>query len=263
MLVHGGPTFLDMDRWAPDVQAYADQGFLVAMVNYRGSIGYGREWRDTLIGNIGFPEVEDVLAGHDDLARRGLSDPARSVIAGWSWGGYITLLMHGTHPERFVAGVAGVPVGDYVASYEDMSPLLQAYDRALLGGTPYDVPDLMRERSPINYADRVEAPILFLAGNHDSRCPIRQVMNYVDRLAARDHPYELYVYDTGHSSFDIAERIRQRALVLDFLARTVPGVEPLPGVREAAAEIRDGAGYSRGRGIDGVEHAATAAAAAG
>jgi dipeptidyl aminopeptidase/acylaminoacyl peptidase len=214
------------------------------MVNYRGSIGYGREWRDTIIGNIGFPEVEDVLAGHDDLIRRGLSDAGRSVIAGWSWGGYVTLLMHGTHPDRFLAGVAGVPVGDYVASYEDMSPLLQAYDRALLGGTPAEVPDLMRERSPINYADRVTAPILFLAGNHDSRCPIRQVMNYVDRLRARDHPHELYIYDTGHSSFDIAERIRQRALVLDFLARTVPGVEALPRVGTVAAEVRGGEGYS-------------------
>jgi dipeptidyl aminopeptidase/acylaminoacyl peptidase len=244
MLVHGGPTWVDMDRWAPDVQAYADAGFLVAMVNYRGSIGYGREWRDTLIGNIGFPEVEDVLAGHDDLVRRGLSDPARSVIAGWSWGGYITLLMHGTHPDRFVAGIAGVPVGDYAAGYEDMSPLLQAYDRALLGGAPADVPDLMRERSPIGYVDNVRAPLLVLAGNHDSRCPIRQVLIYTDRLKARGHPHEQYIYDTGHSSFDIAERIRQRGLVLDFLARTVPGIERPPRVAEVAAEVRGDLGYS-------------------
>ena len=244
VLVHGGPTWVDMDRWAPDVQAYVDAGFLVAMVNYRGSIGYGREWRDALIGNIGFPEIEDVLAGHDDLVRRGLSDPTRSVIAGWSWGGYITLLMHGTHPERFMAGIAGVPVGDYAAGYEDMSPLLQAYDRALLGGTPAEVPELMRERSPINYVDDVTAPILFLAGNHDSRCPIRQVLNYTDRLKARSHPHEQYIYDTGHSSFDIAERIRQRGIVLDFLARTVPGIEPLPRVREVAAQVREDPGYS-------------------
>jgi dipeptidyl aminopeptidase/acylaminoacyl peptidase len=244
MLVHGGPTWVDMDRWAPDVQAYADAGFLVAMVNYRGSLGYGQEWRDTLIGNIGFPETEDVIAGHDDLVRRGLADPARSVIAGWSWGGYITLLMQGLHPERFVTGIAGVPVGDYAAQYPDLSPTLQAYDRALLGGTPAEVPDLMRERSPISYVDRVRAPILVLAGSNDSRCPIRQVMLYVDRLRARGHPHELYVYETGHSSFDLDERVRQRALVLDFLAERVPRIAPLPRVREIAAEVRGGAGYS-------------------
>ena len=244
MLVHGGPTWVDMDRWAPDVQAYADAGFLVAMVNYRGSLGYGQEWRDAILGNIGFPETADIVAGHDDLVGHGLADPARSVIAGWSWGGYLTLLMHGVHPERFVAGIAGVPVGDYAAGYEDLSPTLQAYDRALLGGTPDEVPELMRERSPISYVDRVQAPILFLAGSNDSRCPIRQVMLYVDRMRARAHPHELYVYETGHSSFDLDERVRQRALVLDFLAEHVPGTEPLPRVAEIAADVRGGAGYS-------------------
>ncbi len=244
MLVHGGPTWLDLDRWAPDVQAYADAGFMVAMVNYRGSIGYGQAWRDSIIGNIGFPETEDIVAGHDDLIRREIVDPARSVLAGWSWGGYLTLLGHGLHPDRFVAGIAGVPVGDYAAGYEDLSPTLQAYDRALLGGTPAELPELMRERSPISYVDRVRAPILFLAGSNDSRCPIRQVMLYVDRLRGRGHPHELYVYETGHSSFDLDERVRQRALVLDFLARHVPGIEPLPAVRDIAAAVMAGAGYS-------------------
>ncbi|HET7725818.1 MAG TPA: prolyl oligopeptidase family serine peptidase [Candidatus Limnocylindrales bacterium] len=231
-LVHGGPTWLDLDRWFPDLQAYVDAGFQVALVNYRGSIGFGREWRDWLIGNIGWPEVEDVLAGYDDLLHAGLLDPARSVIAGWSWGGYITLLMHGMHPERFVAGVAGVPVGDYAAGYEDLSPTLQAYDRALLGGTPDQVPQLMAERSPISYVDRVQAPILFLAGERDTRCPLRQVMLYVDRLRARNHPHELYLFPTGHAPYQIDEKVRQTAVVLDFLARMVPGIRRLPGVDE-------------------------------
>ena len=222
--VHGGPTSIDLDRWAPDLQAYVDAGFQVVLVNYRGSIGFGAAWRDTLIGNIGWPEVEDVLAGVDDLLASGLADPARLAIAGWSWGGYITLLMHGMHPDRFIAGVAGVPVGDYALGYEDLSPLLQAYDRALLGGPPAEVPELMAERSPISYVDNVKAPILFLAGEADSRCPIRQVMAYVDRLKARDHPHELYLFPTGHAPFQIDERIQQTGIVLDFLARHVPGI---------------------------------------
>jgi hypothetical protein len=69
-------------------------------------------------------------------------------------------------------------------------------------------------------------------------------MIYVDRLRAREHPHELYIYDTGHSSFDIAERVRQRGIVLDFLARTVTGIEPLPRVEEVAAEVRAGPGYT-------------------
>ena len=222
--IHGGPTSVDLDRWAPDLQAYVDAGFQVALVNYRGSIGFGAAWRDTLIGNIGWPEVEDILAGVDDLVASGLADPTRLAIAGWSWGGYLTLLMHGMHPDRFIAGVAGVPVGDYALGYEDLSPLLQAYDRALLGGTPAEVPELMTERSPISYVDNVKAPILFLAGEADSRCPIRQVLAYTDRLAARNHPHELYLFPTGHAPFQIDERINQTGIVLEFLARHVPGI---------------------------------------
>jgi dipeptidyl aminopeptidase/acylaminoacyl peptidase len=232
MFIHGGPTSVDLDRWAPEVQAYVDAGFQVAMVNYRGSIGFGAAWRDTLIRNIGWPEVEDIVAGLDDLIAHGWTDPRRAVIAGWSWGGYLTLLMHGMHPERFCAGVAGVPVGDYEAAYDDESPLLQAYDRALFGGPPSDVPDLVRERSPLTYVDRVTAPLLVLAGEHDSRCPIRQVLNYTNRLAARGHDHELYLFPTGHAPFQIDERIRQTGVVLDFLARRVPGVRRLPGIAD-------------------------------
>ncbi|NJD27342.1 MAG: S9 family peptidase [Chloroflexi bacterium] len=228
-LIHGGPTSIDLDRWTPEAQAYVDAGFQVVMLNYRGSIGFGAAWRDELIGNIGWPEVEDILAGLDDLVGTGLTDPARAVIAGWSWGGYLTLLMHGMHPDRFVAGVAGVPVGDYAAGYEDLSPLLQAYDRALLGGAPSEVPELMAERSPISYVDRVSAPLLILAGENDSRCPIRQVLIYTDRLKERGHPHEVYLFSTGHSSFEIDERTRQVGVILDFLARTGPGVRRLPG----------------------------------
>ena len=221
MHVHGGPTWLDLDRWSPEVQAFVDAGYAVALVNYRGSVGYGREWRDALIGDIGGPELEDVLAGLDNLVGGGIADPSRLVVAGWSWGGYVTLMMLGTHPGRFKAGVAGVPVADYVASYDDMSPILQAYDRALLGGTPLEVPGLMRERSPIEHVDAVTEPLLILAGRNDSRCPIRQVMNYVDRLEARAHPFELYLYDTGHASFVVDEEVRQMGVILDFLVRTV------------------------------------------
>ena len=193
-------------------------------------------------------------AGHDDLVARGIADPARSVVAGWSWGGYITLLVHGMHPDRFVAGVAGVPVADYPAAYRDESPLLQAYDRALLGGSPDDVPQLMKERSPLEYVDRVRAPLLLLAGEHDSRCPLPQILNYVERLKDRDHPHELYLFGTGHSSFDIDERIRQLGVVLDYLSKTVPGVTRLAGVR---GDADAGNGASAGATVGQAAGAAT------
>jgi dipeptidyl aminopeptidase/acylaminoacyl peptidase len=222
MRVHGGPTSFDADAWQPEVQAYVDAGFAVGMVNYRGSAGYGREWRDVIIGDIGRPELEDVNAGLADLIARGIADPKRAVVLGWSWGGYTTVMELGKHPELWACGIAGIPVGDYEAGYEELSPLLQAYDRALLGGAPADVPELMRDRNPIHFADDVRAPVLFIIGENDSRCPFRQAMLYVDRLKARGHPHEVYTFSTGHGSFDVHEEVRQQRVILDFLDRHVP-----------------------------------------
>ena len=220
--VHGGPNWLYCDTWLPDVQMLVDHGFAVAMVNYRGSTGYGRDWRDRIIGDIGFPEVEDVVAGLDDLVARRVADPERVVVAGRSWGGYLTLLAAGLHPDRFMAGVAGVPVGDYADSYDDSAPSLQAYDRSLLGGTVHQVPELVAQRSPITYVDRVKIPILFLIGEHDSRCPPHQAMNYVQALRDHGGEAELYLYPTGHSPYVVEEEVREWRAVLDFLRRHVP-----------------------------------------
>jgi dipeptidyl aminopeptidase/acylaminoacyl peptidase len=86
------------------------------------------------------------------------------------------------------------------------------------------------ERNPITYVDAVAAPLLILAGENDSRCPIRQVWNYVARLRERGVEPRVYTYATGHSSFDVDERVRQTAIVLDFLAASVPGSTRLDGL---------------------------------
>jgi dipeptidyl aminopeptidase/acylaminoacyl peptidase len=99
-------------------------------------------------------------------------------------------------------------------------------DRGLFGGDPGAIPDAYRERSPITYVDRVKAPLLILAGENDSRCPIRQIDNYVAALRARGADVEVYRYGTGHSSFLVDERVRQMRAKLGFVLRHVPGVGP-------------------------------------
>ncbi len=224
--VHGGPNWLYLDTWWPEVQMLVDAGYAVAMVNYRGSIGFGRRFRDHIIRNMGFPEVEDVVDGLDDLIARGIADPGRVVIGGRSWGGYVALLALGTDPERFAAGVAGVPVADYLGSYDESAPSLQAYDRSLVGGIVHDVPEFVAERSPITYVDRVRAPVLVLVGEHDSRCVPSQIYSYVDALRAAGGHVQVYSYDEGHSTFIQEEDVREFRTVLEFLERTVPPAEP-------------------------------------
>jgi dipeptidyl aminopeptidase/acylaminoacyl peptidase len=217
MLVHGGPHWQWFDGWRPEVPAWVDHGFAVALVNYRGSTGYGARWRDALTGSPGFTELEDLVAGVDDLVSAGIADPERVVLAGRSWGGYLTLLGLGRHPDRWAVGDAVVPVADYVAAFEDEAPGLKALDKMLFGGTPDDRPDLYRERSPITYIDDVHAPVLLIAGDNDSRCPIRQILNYVDALERVGTPHRFHRYDAGHGSLVIDERVEHMHLELEFV----------------------------------------------
>jgi len=224
LYVHGGPHWLYEDRYMPEVQTFVDAGFVVAMPNYRGSTGYGRAWRDALTGRPGFADVDDVTAGYRDLVQRGIGDAARSVVAGWSWGGYITLMQLGRNPALWRCGVAAVPVGDYVRAYAEEAPALQAMDRALFGGAPQEVPERYAGASPITYAGRVEAPVLFVIGENDSRCPLGQALAYVDELASLDKPHQVYRFATGHGSLDTDEDVRQHRVILDFLHANVPGL---------------------------------------
>jgi dipeptidyl aminopeptidase/acylaminoacyl peptidase len=216
-LLHGGPHAADEDRFSADRALWLDAGFAVVHVNYRGSTGYGSVWRDAIEGRPGLCELEDVAAVHDWAISSGFADPARCVVEGWSWGGYLALLALGTQPQRWAAGVAGVPVGDFVAAYADEMEPLRAFDRALFGGPPEELPALYQRSSPISYAAEVQAPVLILAGENDPRCPIRQIDNYLAKLAELGKPYRCYRYDAGHGSLVVAENLRHAAVEVAFV----------------------------------------------
>lgn len=217
--VHGGPEYHNTDAFDPRRQAFVDQGFAVLLVNYRGSTGYGTAFRQSLQGNIGFPESEDIVAGLDHLIASGVTDPDRVAIEGWSWGGYLATLNAGRHPDRWKAVIAGIPVGDYVAAHYECAPALRAWDLATLGGSPMDLPDLYAERNPMTYVGDVRAPVLMIAGDHDSRCPLGQVMVYAHALRARGREVEVHLYPGGHHANDVDEQIAHVELMLDFLRR--------------------------------------------
>jgi dienelactone hydrolase len=233
MHVHGGPEWADPDAYDPWTATLVDHGVAVATVNYRGSIGFGKAWRTSLYhGNIGFPEVADVVSGLGHLVDIGIADPARCAIEGWSWGGYVTALAIGLHPSVFAAAIAGIPVCDSVMTHEDCSPSQQAYDIAIMGGSPSEVPERYAERSPSTYLDSVRTPVLIIAGEHDSACPIRQVRWYAQQLEDRQQEVQLHVYDAGHHANSVDEQVAHAELMVDFLTRQ--GVIDQP---EAIAEI--------------------------
>ena len=219
--VHGGPEWHARDAFDPETHALVDAGFAVALVNYRGSTGYGIAFRRTLIGNPWFPETEDILAGLDALVAAGIADPDRVALGGWSWGGCLACLNEGLHPDRWRAVFAGIPAGDTVAAHYASMPEIQAYDVALYGGTPAEVPEMYAERNPMIYVDRATAPVLVIAGEHDPRCPIEGITPWVDALRERGVPVDVHLYAAGHHANDVEEQVRQMQLILDFFGRHV------------------------------------------
>lgn len=221
--IHGGPEYHHTDAWDPHTQAFVDHGFAVVLVNYRGSTGYGRAHREAIRGNIGFPESEDVVAALDHVIASGIAEPNHVFLEGWSWGGYLANLLAGTHPDRWRAVVAGIPAGDYVAAHYESAPSLRAWDLAVMGGSPMDLPALYHERNPMTYVENVMAPTLIIAGEHDSRCPLGQVMVHAHALKRLGKEVDVHLYRGGHHANDVNERIRHVELTMDFFSRHLAG----------------------------------------
>lgn len=218
-VVHGGPEWHDEDGFRRDLAAFVDAGYAAVTVNYRGSTGYGSQWRDANTDDIGFVELADIARVREHLVATGVIDPTQVALTGGSWGGFLTLLGLGTQPDLWSCGIAAVPVADYVAAYEDEMEGLKAYDRAMFGGSPADVPEAYVRASPLTYIEKVLAPVLVLAGVNDPRCPLRQIENYLSALESLNKQHEVYRFDAGHGSHVTAERINHMRAELDFLAR--------------------------------------------
>ncbi|MFC7590882.1 alpha/beta hydrolase family protein [Nonomuraea antimicrobica] len=220
-LLHGGPAAHDRDAFSPEVAAWVDAGFAVVRVNYRGSTGYGSAWRNALHDEVGHIELADVAAVRQWVIDQGMVDPVRTVLAGAAWGGYLTLLGLGTQPGLWACGIAAVPIACHRTSYEDEAESLRAYHRALLGGSPDEQPDRYAASSPITYVDQIKSPVLILAGENDTRSPLRQIEKYVAMLAEHGREHEVYTYDAVSGPLVVSERITQTALQLDFARKHV------------------------------------------
>jgi dipeptidyl aminopeptidase/acylaminoacyl peptidase len=217
--IHGGPEWHERDRFDPEVQAFVDNGYAVASINYRGSTGYGIPFREALIGRACLTESEDILACLDALTAEGTTDPAHVYWSGWSWGGCLACFHAGAHPDRFRAIFAGIPAGDFVAAHWASAPELRAWDEAIYGGNPDEVPEAFQRSDPMTYVAAVRTPVIIVAGEHDPRCPIEGVTPWVDAVRAHGGEVEVHTYGAGHHANGMDERVQHMRWVLDFFAR--------------------------------------------
>lgn len=216
--VHGGPTAHVPPILQLSVQFFTTRGIAVVDVNYGGSTGYGREYRDRLRGQWGVVDVEDSAAAVRYLGERGDIDPARVEITGGSAGGYTTLLALAVRDE-FAAGTSQFGVADLVTFHEDTHKFESHYDEYLVGPWPAAI-DAYRERSPISHADSISRPLLLLQGLDDKVVPPAQSEVIVDALKQRGIPHAYIAFaGEGHGFRKAENQKRALAAHASFLAQ--------------------------------------------
>ena len=219
--MHGGPTahVTDMNMWP--WQSLVAEGYLFFTMNFRGSTGYGRAFQEAINGHPGDLELEDMAAARDYLVARGLADPDRVMLYGGSYGGFLTLMGLTRQPALWRAGFALVPICNFETLYEDANQRLRGWARMLLGGTPEERPGRYLAHSPIAQVERLRAPVYLIAHRSDTRCPIRQVEQFLARLEELGKPYQAEVLEGGHSITNVRQLVYYHERLLEFAAKTL------------------------------------------
>lgn len=207
VLIHGGPTGSARPALSMAVQFWTSRGWTVAEVNYRGSTGYGRRYRNLLCEAWGVVDVDDCIAVARWLADNGRADPDRMVIRGGSAGGF-TALSALVRSDVFAGGAVRYPVVDLAALDADSHRFESGYNDWLVG-PPQDKPERYAQRSPVHHLDAITAPLLVLCGSDDPVVPPSQADAVVASLTRRQIPVVHKVFDGEGHGFRRADTLRR------------------------------------------------------
>ena len=235
VISHGGPTSDSSPMLDLGVQYFTSRGFGVVDVNYGGSTGYGRVYRQRLNGNWGVVDLHDCINAATYLVDRGDADGDRLLIRGGSAGGYTTMCAL-TFTDAFAAGTSYFGISDLVPfATNDTHKFECRYEFTLIGPWP-DAEDTYRARSPINFADMLSTPMLVLQGADDHVVPPSQAEVIVEALARKGIPHAYLLYEgEGHGFRKAATIISARDAELSFYSQIL-GFEPAGDVPTLAIE---------------------------
>jgi len=222
VLPHGGPEMLDSDIWDQLTIMMLDKGFYVMKPNYRGSTGFGGRFLHLHDGDLGGGDYLDTVYAGKYLTNRGFVDKDRLCYWGASYSGFTCMLALTKHPEMWAAGVSIVGFFDWITEHEAERGYLKKYDESKMGDFRKR-PEFFRERSPINFLDRLRAPLLMTASSKDVRCPPTEARAVVKRLKELGNEPEYHEYpDEGHWPRKRKNLIDLYTRSAEFLDRHVP-----------------------------------------
>ena len=201
VLIHGGPTSHGEDRFNAQIQYLVSRGFDVLVPNYRGSTGFGLAFQESIKEDgWGGREQEDIRCGIEALFQAGVASPGRVGVTGTSYGGYSAWWAITHYPPEIVAAAAPIcGMTDLVVDYQATRPDLRPYSEEMMGGPPEELPDLYRERSPINFVRNIRGKLLIVQGLRDPNVTADNVSVVTKALEELGIPYELLTFeDEGH-----------------------------------------------------------------
>ncbi len=214
--IHGGPMWYDTPQFEFDTHYWAGRGYLVLMVNYRGSISYGERFCQVIQGDWGPREHDDVMSGVDYLISRGWTDAHQLFCTGFSQGGIMTNWAVG-HTNRFRAAVSEHGMWDYISAFGTDDCHLWWQDDL---GVPWQNAEAYMRISPMSGLANIHTPLLITAGEHDWRCPLDQAEALYVALKKRGVPTELVIYPGEHHAVTRPSRAIDRLERIDrWLAR--------------------------------------------
>jgi dipeptidyl aminopeptidase/acylaminoacyl peptidase len=220
--VHGGPQAQTVNTFSRFIQYVVNQGYIVIAPNYRGSTGYGKEFQQANLFDMGGGDLQDVLAAAEWIKQTGYVDPKKLILMGASYGGYMTMMGVTKASEMWAAGVPIVPFVNWFTEIQNEDPTLQQMDMATMGD-PMKNKALLEDRSPINFVDQIKAPLYLLAGGNDPRCPKSESQQVVDAIKKRGGVVEYKVYENeGHGFSKVENQIDAFQRIADFLKAHVP-----------------------------------------
>lgn len=214
---HGGPEYQEMHNFSRYIQVMVNAGYIVIAPNFRGSTGYGKTFQKLIYRDWGGNEFKDVLGSAEYLKKSGYVDPGKIAVVGGSFGGFMCLTCITKAPELWKCAVDIFGPSDLFTFINSVPEHWKMGVNELVGNNDSDS-EMLRERSPINFVDRISCPLLVVQGKHDPRVVQHESEQIVNKLKSQNKPVEyILLEDEGHGFNKVSNQIKVFEAKLNFL----------------------------------------------